>query len=969
LFAGSIIAGAASLALCGGSAQAQATTSTTTAPPATTTSPDIVVTGSQIKRVNVETPSPVKVISATELHNSGYDTITSVLTNITANGAGTLSANNSEAFAGGAAGIALRGLSVGDTLTLIDGHRVAPYPLSDDGERQFVDVQSIPFGAVDSVEVLKDGASAVYGSDAIAGVVNVILKKQITGFEALAEGGTSQHGGGAVKHFAVSMGKGDLSTDGFNAFLTAEYRSQDAILLRDRQYQPWANLDFSRFGGNNLTPGANNLFNANQPSTKTPYIVNPDGSFTFLGSGCDTASLAANKCTYTSPDRLLSPQSTASILGGYTKELGGGWEAKLRVSLFDSKGQQTGLGYGAGIMGYPSFPGASYGGNDSNPVGGTAVPGIGAIGSYTLPANYLGSGSQAGGYLEGVIPGFGLPTINIESRTFRAALDVTGDFLGWDTTESLGFSEVETHETFRNFINFDTLYTDLTTLNGSGQPIFNPEGGNSGAVLQSIAPRFYNTATDRLIYLEGDATRQLFSAPWADISAAVGGSVVEKSLNNPGPAEVLSGQVGGTFSTYAVGSQTTVAQYLELEGNFFRQLELDVAVRHDWVDTYGSSITPKIGVKWKPFGNILALRGTYSQGFRAPTPAEFGESATVFGLGGIPDPTLCPPTPAAGQSAQAAGAVVGQVPNSCSASIGFVQKTTPSLRPETSTSYTGGVVIEPIKNWSTTLDYYNIDIEHQIVSASELPSYGYTNANCARGPDLPIAGVITGFNPDGSEILGTATPLAGPLDACFAGYVNAQSTTTSGLDFQTQYRIKLGAEQFRFAFEFTHILDYSLTAPDGSVYQLAGTHGPSGVSGDTGNPRDHINASASWEHGPLQVALSGYWISSYQSYDPSNGSQTDCAGAFNGAFIMATVTPSAENTQFCRVRSFTSVNLVTTYKVTPKLTATLTVDNLLDASAPVDVETYGGQFVPVNPALHEDGVIGRYFQFGVAYKF
>ena len=974
LLATTMIAGAAALALAAQPAAAQTQTPPTTSG-STTTVTEIVVTGTQIKRVSAETPSPVKVISAAELRNSGYDTITSVLTNITANGAGTLSANNSEAFAGGAAGVALRGLSVGDTLTLIDGHRVAPYPLSDDGERQFVDVQSIPFGAVDSVEVLKDGASAIYGSDAIAGVVNVILKKQITGFDALAEGGTSQHGGGAMRHFAISGGKGDLSTDGYNAFFTAEYRDQDAILLRDRQYQSWANLDFTRLGGNNLTPGAPNLFNgltsssAGQPATKTPYIVNPDGSFTFLGSGCNAANMAASKCTYTSPDRLLSPQSTASILFGYTKDFAGGWEAKTRVSLFDSKGQQTGLGYGtSGSVGYSQYPGASYGGNDSNPIGGVPTPGIGSIANYTLPANYLGSGSQAGGYLEGVIPGFGLPTININSLTFRAAEDVTGQAFGWDTTESLGYSEVQTTEDFRNYVNFDTLYTDLTTLNGSGTPIFNPEGGNSSAVLRSIAPSFDNTATDKLAYAEFDATRKFLSLPWADVSVAVGASAVYKSLDNPGPAEVLSGQIGGTFSTYAIGSQTDVAQYLELDGNLFKQLEIDAAVRHDWVNTYGQSVTPKIGLKWSPFGNLFALRGTFSQGFRAPDPAEFGESATVFGLGGIPDPVLCPPTPATGQSAQAAGATVGQVPAACSESVGFVQKTTPSLRPETSTSYTGGFVVEPIKNWSTTLDYYNITIDHQIVSESELPSFDLLS-NCERGPDLATSGVITGFDTGGNEIVGTGVPSAGPLAACFAGYVNAQTTKTSGLDFQTQYRFKLADNTFRASFEFTHILDYSLTAPNGSVYQLAGTHGPSGVSGDTGNPRDHVNASVSWEHGPLDVALSGYWISTYQEIDPSNSSQGDCTGAFNGAYVMATAAVTSANSSYCRVKSFTSVNLTAAYKVTSKLTATLTVDNLLDANAPVDVETYGGQFVPVNPAQNEDGIIGRYFQFSLAYKF
>ena len=158
----------------------------------------VTITGTLLKRTDAETPSPVQVISADDLKNSGYTNVADVLRNISANGSGTLNQAFGQAFAAGASGIALRGLSVGDTLTLIDGERMVAYPLSDDGERSFVDISAIPFNAVDGVEVLKDGASALYGADAIAGVVNIKLKKTYVGSEISAEGGTSQHGDGMV---------------------------------------------------------------------------------------------------------------------------------------------------------------------------------------------------------------------------------------------------------------------------------------------------------------------------------------------------------------------------------------------------------------------------------------------------------------------------------------------------------------------------------------------------------------------------------------------------------------------------------------------------------------------------------------------------------------------------------------------------------------------------------------------------
>src|SRR5580698_10254759 len=153
----------------------------------------VTITGTLLKRTATETPSPVQVITAEDLKNTGYTNVSDVLRNLSANGSGTLNQSFGQAFAAGGSGIALRGLSVGDTLTLIDGERMVSYPLSDDGERSFVDISAIPFNAVEQVQVLKDGASAVYGADAIAGVVNVILKKTYVGGEFTAEAGTSQH--------------------------------------------------------------------------------------------------------------------------------------------------------------------------------------------------------------------------------------------------------------------------------------------------------------------------------------------------------------------------------------------------------------------------------------------------------------------------------------------------------------------------------------------------------------------------------------------------------------------------------------------------------------------------------------------------------------------------------------------------------------------------------------------------------
>src|ERR1700757_1697821 len=140
----------------------------------------VTVTGSNVRRTDSETPSPVQVVTAQDIKNSGYTSVGDVLHNITANNMGSLSQSTPSAFAAGGSGVALRGLTVGATLVLIDGHRMASYPMPDDGERDFVDISSIPVDAIERIEVLKDGASAVYGSAADPRVVNANLKKSFT---------------------------------------------------------------------------------------------------------------------------------------------------------------------------------------------------------------------------------------------------------------------------------------------------------------------------------------------------------------------------------------------------------------------------------------------------------------------------------------------------------------------------------------------------------------------------------------------------------------------------------------------------------------------------------------------------------------------------------------------------------------------------------------------------------------------
>ncbi|WP_216075794.1 TonB-dependent receptor plug domain-containing protein, partial [Acinetobacter indicus] len=194
----------------------------------------ITVTGSNIPRTNTETPSPVQVVTRQEIDRTGKTTVAENLQTITANGAGSIPKSFGNGFAGGGAGISLRGLGAGSTLVLLNGRRMATYGLADDGQKVFTDLSTIPLDAVERVEVLKDGASAIYGSDAIAGVVNIILRDQADGPEATLQTGLSSRGDAG--QYRVQAATGGLRGSGDRWFAGIDLHRVDHLAGDQRDW-------------------------------------------------------------------------------------------------------------------------------------------------------------------------------------------------------------------------------------------------------------------------------------------------------------------------------------------------------------------------------------------------------------------------------------------------------------------------------------------------------------------------------------------------------------------------------------------------------------------------------------------------------------------------------------------------------------------------------------------------------------
>ncbi|MGO4379565.1 TonB-dependent receptor [Pseudoduganella sp. RAF19] len=908
----------------------------------------VVVTGSLISRADKETPSPVQVLTADDIAKSGQTSIAEVLSNLTANGQGALGTGFAGAFANGGAGVSLRGLTVGLTLVLIDGHRMAPYPLSDDGQRQFVDVSSIPFDAVERIEVLKDGASSLYGSDAVSGVVNIILKKTFNGTNIKVDGGNTQHGGGKNYHVSLTHGFGDLNNDGYNAFAALEYRHADAIKIADRSNFEWANGDWTSRGGINLNPGVPNVQNNFLVAANTPFLYNPatgrdnPASYQFLTSNCDFAKYRAGGCAVQDTVSNIQPAShNVNLLAGFTKQLNEDWKLALKASMFKRESENN---RGLGLTTSPT----SFVGNISL-VPGQAPALVNAYGSTVMPANWylnkLGAPARLYGYLPQQDP---QRTQDNTATSTRFAADLTGTFMGWDIAGGLGYSKVKTEIDYSGYVNRFALYT---ALNRATNP-FNILGGNSQADMDAIAPHFSNTSEETLKYAEVHASRELAQLPGGPLALALGSSWTRKDLNAPPPSQLALGAVGNG-AAFASGRETDTAVFAELSALPIKNVEVSASTRFDHYDTYGNSWTPGAKFKWTVMPQV-AVRGTFARGFRAPNAAEVGTASSIFTFNAINDPILCkdgnPKT-------------AGNVPSACGIAPTFVQVTTPNLSPEKSKSYTFGLILQPIPAFSSTVDYYKIDVKNQINTASGLP--GFVPSFFRAAPQaLDIS------NGDGTTHVGV--PSVGQITYATSGYVNSGTTSTSGVEIDMNYRLKLGdMGTAKAQFTFNHLISYEIESA-GTKYELAGTHGPSVVSGDTGNPKNRAQLTLGWDKGPLGVTTTFNWIGSYSNLDPSLD-VTDCAdvaagvGGRNYFFNLNNKNPVS----YCKTSSFMSTDLNVTYKLSKNLTLKGSILNLFDRQPPIDVATYGnaGTLTAYNASLHQAGAVGRYFNLGLNYTF
>ncbi len=896
----------------------------------------ITVTGSALPRVDTETPSPVAVITAAQIERSGLKTVSDVIRSISADNSGTIGGSFSNGFASGAAGVALRGLTVNSTLVLIDGRRSASYGLADDGQRTFVDLNSVPMNAVERIEVLKDGASSLYGADAIAGVINIILKHDFQGMQGSAEYGTSQHGGGAEKRATLLFGGGDMAKDGYNAYGSIEAQKNDAILLRDRGY-PYDSLDWRGIGGPNNGNGQPSLRNGSYYGTVRPGTLGTPGDVTtgipvagsvyqpLLPCGAGSTLISNdpnNPGSYCSQNFLenMNAQPETKRLGAYgrlTVKVGDTSEAYLGASYYYNQAEAA-AGGPAQIQ--ASSP------NNTNAI---ALPVYLSNGQLN-PNNPFASQGQVA-LINYAFPG--QRSIETKNHNLRLVGGMHGTLGDWNYDTALVINHTSLDTTRYGYLNYSQLIKDVN----DGSYNFLDPSKNSAATLAALLPTVSKTSTSDLQSFDFHVTRSLMDLPGGSLGLAMGADVRHESQNDPnlnGDLEVQNLGVAYTF-----GHRTVGGLYTEFDAPLLEQLEVDVGGRFDHYSDFGSAFSPKIGFKYKPFDS-LAVRGTFSRGFRAPSFPENGSSESV----GFARYTV----PASFAALHGNNGYVQPY------SLGYDTVGNNNIKPERSKSYTLGVVYQPIDQLSASVDYYDIK-KTRVIGAYD--SGAILDAYYAGLP-LPAGAVVVADKPDPDHPGALARPVI-----VQAPFVNQNSLRTQGVDIDLIGRFNL-TDSTKFISELTatKIFNWDLKLQDGSVQRFAGTHGPSQLSSGAGTPQYRATWSNSVMFGPATITGTFYYTSGMSLTAPDSG--TGC------------LSQDANGNNWprsCRMSSFTTFDLTGSYDINEHFQLYASVLNAFNRKPPLDPLNYAGASIggvgsPYNPTYDQSGIVGRFYTLGVKFK-
>ena len=881
----------------------------------------IEVTGSNIKRVDAETAEPVLVFTRQDISNSGKSTLTEYLQSLPVDGMGSLPTGFGNGFAAGATAISLRGLGANATLVLLNGRRLAPYPRADDFQKMFSDLSNVPLEAVERVEILKDGASAIYGSDALAGVVNIILRKDFTGAIGKLEFGTSRYSDGNGYKAGFIVGGGDPAKDRFNAFVNFEATKSDEIHYRDRDRKWIGRGDVREWGYDPLasqwTPGYRIGNTVSAPLTGIVRNGTTSGAWQLV-----------TPCTSTISPPIEGDAGCSYDLGQYRS-----FQPKLEnmnifgrasYSLSSNMELYGEAGYAKNKTGWDNNPLTAPG----TIIGPYGIRGYGTglnVPELTLAASHPDNPFGVNARFRYAFGEFGAQRRKNDVEIYRILGGIKGNVAGWDYDAGIMHSESKLHQDY-------TLLSVQGVIDAFNNPAsatfgyrMNNYAANTDAQRASILTHGIGDSKTKVDIIDARASRELMQLSGGPMALALGTEYRKTYINAPSQSGTAEGTVFASYNGGYVGDEKVWAAYGEILAPVIRNLELSAAVRYDHYDNFDST-TPKFSVKWLPIQQ-LALRASYAEGFRAPNAAESSTNASAaFGSAGAYDPVRCPngdgPLP---------GATAADCTGAATAGVGSGN---PNLKPEKSKNYNFGFIVEPVRDLSFGMDFWKIKKKDQIQTISFQEAF--------FGPTV----VRSDNNLPGIPNSGTALVV-------YAPFVNVGESEVSGVDVDWGYRWTTGFGRFKYDGHWTRIKSWKLIN-DGVTIDYAGTHGNCDVSNCIGTPQDKVNMALSWDMGPWGLTAVYNWRSAMDNFADTSGG------------CLATFADGSDAPNGCKMPSFWTLDLTGRWEVTRQLQLYGSITNVTDRVAPLDPTTYGG--INYNP-MDTSGAMGRYYRIGLKFTF
>lgn len=914
----------------------------------------VEITGSNIKRIDVETSSPVQTITREDIKRTGATTVRELLDALPSSTSGLSDISGSNSFAAGATSVSLRNLGKQSTLVLLNFRRVSPFALADFNE-VFTNVDSLPLDAIERVEILKNGGSAIYGSDAVAGVINIITRKD---YQGLVAGGdherstVSKKFGQGTLH--ITGGIGNLETDKYNLLANIELFKRDQVIWRD--VLKYANpIMLSK-----IPQG-----NAQMSSYSYPGNIIPAGPI----AGCDPALIIGGLCQYDRYTRFeAQPKADRvnALVSGRLK-ISNTMEGFSEVLLSRTQTQ-----YISPFATYGINPDVTWGDPATNSARNFYYRGLPA----GHPLNPLGEEAE---FRYRFVDG---PSEQkVTSDNYRALAGLRGTYNTWDWEGAVSLMGSTVDQVQRGAFSDSGFKSTIGDYKGSffvDKPIpldpdfFNKPGGyqigqpNTTAVIDTLFPRFGYKAETQQFAIDGKISGEVMNLPAGPLGLATGFDLRHEKMDISPSSNLLAGDIVGLGLVSTHAKRTFGAVFAELNAPITKTLEAQVAARIDKFPGFNAHLSPKLGLRYQPMRELL-LRGTIEGGFRAPNLTESATSTKFSFDNGVTDPKRCTQAAALASDlrAQAAALPAGdpqavilaaradQVETAeCAGGVASITSNNPKLKPEVSRGMSLGLLFEPSRDLSVSVDYWNIhrkdeiglkSVQELLASEGALPAGSSINRNPLSADSV--------FTPAEQAAYGVTV---GSLSSIIGQFENVSKTKTAGFDLGANAKTQLGQlgiGKLDLGFLATYLKSYYSYSTVINAYgnNLAGTYG---------YPRLTASLTAALTTGPF---VNGIRI----KHSSSTKLETDY---FDDNWSVAGCAAKGISQADCRVGTTSRLDYFFSYTGVKNLTISAYVRNLLNQFPAFDqraLSDIGGNVIP----QEAEDAQRRTLKLSVEYKF